>query len=323
MRHWLSLWMVVLGLPMVCGPSGLAAEQQAEHIYPVAVLAFYERGEDVKQYGAQVADILFAELAARPELYLVDRQELNRVLQEQALNLSGVVRPDQATQVGQLTGAKLLVTGSVFQAGEKLYLVAKVMGTETSRVAGTSVKGAPGDLGPLAEKLAAQVAETIQQHAAELVPPPQKSEDLVAKIKAKLGEGTRPGLLIEIAERHIGQPAGDPAAETELTQLAQQTGFETIDPKQGQASRAQVLIRGEGFSELAGRTGQLTSVKARLEVKAVDPHTGNVLAVERQVTVAVDLGEQIAAKSALQQAAAKIGERLLPKLARPEKAQKR
>jgi hypothetical protein len=55
-------------------------------------------------------------------------------------------------------------------------------------------------------------------------------------------------------------------------------------------------------------------VKARLEVKAIDRASGEVIAVERQTRVAVDLSEQIAAKTALQEAAADIAERLLPKL---------
>ena len=45
---------------------------------------------------------------------------------------------------------------------KRLYLVAKVIGTETSRVVGTSVDGKAGDeLAPLAEKLAGQVADVI------------------------------------------------------------------------------------------------------------------------------------------------------------------
>jgi ribosome maturation factor RimP len=67
------------------------------------------------------------------------------------------------------------------------------------------------------------------------------------------------------------------------------------------------------------RHGNLVSVKARLEVKAVDQASGKIVAVDRQTTVAVDLTEQIAAKTALQQASAAIAERLLPKLVKPVK----
>ena len=42
--------------------------------------------------------------------------------------------------------------------------------------------------------------------------------------------------------------------------------------------------------------------------------TGEILAVDRQTSVAVDVAEQTAAKAALQNAAVELAERLLPKL---------
>ena len=52
------------------------------------------------------------------------------------LTLTNLVKPEEATKVGQLTGAKIIATGSVVQVEKKLYLTAKVIGTETSRVVG-------------------------------------------------------------------------------------------------------------------------------------------------------------------------------------------
>ena len=80
------------------------------------------------------------------------------------------------------------------------------------------------------------------------------------------------------------------------------------------------MLTGEGFSQFASRHGNLISVKARLEVKALDRASGKVLAVDRQTAVAVDLAEHIAGKTALQEAAASIAERMLPKLSSPAKA---
>lgn len=113
----------------------------------------------------------------------------------------------------------------------------------------------------------------------------------------------------------MGQVAVDPAAETEISLFASESGFPVFDTESGGTSKSDVRIVGEAFSEFAGRRGNLVSVKARLEVKAIDRATGRMIATDRQVTVAVDLAEQIAAKSALQEAGARIAERLLVKLA--------
>ena len=283
-------------------------------VYPTAIFAFQERGSGVKDYGAKAADILFAKLAANPALYLVDRADLQKTLQEHELNLSGIVTPDQAVQIGKLTGAKILVTGSVVDADKTLYVIAKIIGTETSRVLGASVQGkSSDDLAPLVEQLAKQVADIIVKQADQLVAKEVKMEDRINALKKQLGDAKRPVVAINVAERHVGQATIDPAAETELTLFCKETGFDVLD-KAADSKKADVILTGEGFSEFAMRHGNLVSVKARLEVKAVDQATGKIIATDRQTAVVVDLTEQIAGKAALQKAASDIAERLLPKL---------
>ena len=105
----------------------------------------------------------------------------------------------------------------------------------------------------------------------------------------------------------------DPAAETEVTLFCKESGFTVIDPKEGRKKDADILIQGKAFSKHTVQHGNLISVKARMEVKAIDHATGKIVAVDRQTTVAVDLTEQIAAKNAFQEARAEIAERMLPK----------
>ena len=285
-------------------------------VVPVAVMPFQDRGgKDNKLIGTKVSDLLFAELVAKPEMYLVDREELSKTLAEHELNLSGAVNPEQAIQVGQLTGAKVLVTGSVVQVESNLYLVAKIIGTETTRVLGASVKGKTDDeLGRLVEKLATDVAETIATKSDLLVAKIVKKEDRLAILQKTLGDKKRPSVVVSVKERHVTQVVIDPASQTELESYLKETGFTVVDRVEGDQSDADILLVGEGFSELGGRFGNLASVKARLEVKAIDRRTGRVLAVDRQTTVALDLTELIAGKTALQDAAEKIAERMLPKL---------
>lgn len=297
-------------------PQDATAQEKPPTIYPAAVLPFQERGAEVKGLGSQMTDLLFVQLVADPELYLVERDELTKVLEELELSHSGLVHPAHALDVGHLTGAKILITGSVLQAGGHLYVIAKIIGTETSRVLGASVKGHPNDdLDRLARELAAEVSKTVKRRAADLVAKPVTRADRLETLKKKLGKGPRPTVAIQVTERHIGQRTIDPAAETELALFCRELGFAVVDGAQGNRGEADVLLTGEGFSEFAARHGQLISVRARLELKAVERRTGRVLAVDRQTTVAVDLTEQIAGKTALQEAAAELACRILPQLA--------
>ena len=120
-------------------------------------------------------------------------------------------------------------------------------------------------------------------------------------------------MSVKIGERHFGQPVIDPAAETELSLILKQCGFILVDDKSKE--KADVEITGDAFSAYGMRKGNLISCKARVELKA-QKRTGEVLAVDRQTSVAVDITEQTAAKTALQQAAAELAERLAPKIAK-------
>ncbi|QDU23669.1 Serine/threonine-protein kinase StkP [Urbifossiella limnaea] len=126
---------------------GPAADRKPA-VYPVALLGFEERGAGARDLGPKVSDLLFARLAAKPGVVLVDRGDPKKVLDEQAIGLSGAVKRDEAAGVGRLTGAKLLVTGSVVHADRRLTLVAKVIGTETGRVAGAAAVGSRGATRP-------------------------------------------------------------------------------------------------------------------------------------------------------------------------------
>src|SRR5678816_2340267 len=128
----------------------------------VAVLDFESKEESVRDFGPKLAALLNAYLSAESGLVLVERSEIEKALGEQELGLSGTVSSETAAKVGHLTGAKVLVTGKVFKADRDLMVVAKVIGTETSRVYGELVKGpASSSLDTLASQLAAKVASSI------------------------------------------------------------------------------------------------------------------------------------------------------------------
>ena len=59
-----------------------------------------------------LSDLMIAELSGAPGLAMVDRQSLNKVLHELALNLSGLVRAKDAVRVGKLLRADWFLLGS-------------------------------------------------------------------------------------------------------------------------------------------------------------------------------------------------------------------
>ncbi|EDY18714.1 conserved hypothetical protein [Chthoniobacter flavus Ellin428] len=116
-----------------------------------------------------------------------------------------------------------------------------------------------------------------------------------------------------MTEQHLSHPVIDPAVEAELKLSLQQLGFEVIDPKLTNKV-ADVAISGEAFSEFAGRRANLVSCRSRLELKAARATDGKLPLTDRQTDVAVDLAENVAGKSALENAARKLLDRLIPKI---------
>ena len=62
--------------------------------------------------GTNVADLVSSRLFETGQFDIIDRSNLNKMLNEQSLNLSGAVDSDTAIKVGKLIGASALITGS-------------------------------------------------------------------------------------------------------------------------------------------------------------------------------------------------------------------
>ena len=64
--------------------------------------------------------------------------------------------------------------------------------------------------------------------------------------------------------------------------------------------------RQETISESTGMRGPFHTVRARVELTAIDVRTNEILAVNRGTASAADLAEQVAAKTALEKATLKV-----------------
>src|ERR1035441_4960905 len=96
--------------------SGVAANKPQSAL-TVAVYDFTEPDKDPAGYGTKVTALVTADLTVETNLVMVERAGLKKVLGEQAIGVSGLVTSDTAAKIGQITGAKVLVSGQVINAG--------------------------------------------------------------------------------------------------------------------------------------------------------------------------------------------------------------
>lgn len=86
----------------------------------VAVSRFEDRsGTGYNHLGEGVADMLVTALVKSGKFSVLERQELEKVLEEQKLGESGLVTPETAPKLGKILGVELLVVGSVSEFGTK------------------------------------------------------------------------------------------------------------------------------------------------------------------------------------------------------------
>lgn len=309
----------VLGVAGMVLPQAVLAQEKAvekdKSVYTVAVLPFEASSDELKDVAPEVSFLINTYLSGKEGISLVERDKLDKALSEMEIGISGTVASGTAAKIGQITGAKILITGRVFAVQNELFLVAKIIGSETSQVFGESVNISLRDSYADASKmLADKIVKTILDKGETLVAKKKKAHDSLEDLKYLLeGKEDLPVISVTIRENHVGQRALDPAGEIEVTMILAEVGFNLVDAAIA-TKQPDIEITGEAFSEFAMRTGNLISCKGRVEVKVLDRKTGKIIAVDRQTEVAVDLSEQIAGKTAIQNAAKAIAIRIVPKI---------
>jgi len=166
---------------------------------------------------------------------------LDKVLAEQAIDLSHEIDPRTAARVGQLTGANAIITGilGTVKADGSYSVRVRLTSTANGRV---FVEEAIGNKQPcrpelqlpdVAAPLSRQIVDTLFTHAADYIgaPPPTRDER-IAGIAASAKGGRRPAISV-----HFTTPQPSSAgsvistAETELGLILQRAGFMVVDEK--------------------------------------------------------------------------------------------
>lgn len=309
MKHTLIITLTVISAFLALPPPTQAAAPLT-----VAVFDFNNTSRTIDMPGSDISLLLADHLAASPNLFLVERQQLDALLAEQDLSLSGMVSPNTAVQIGQITGANVLVMGRLMDVGKKQVILCRLMSTETTRIfpIRTEVES-PELLDEALAELANSIGQTIVSRRDALVVPAPSPEQAMERWKAIVNGKTLPSVSVHVDEEHISQAVIDPAVQTEIRMTLLQLGFEVIDTKKS-SQTPDFSITGEAFSEFSGQRGNFISCRARTEIEIFRVSDGALILSDRQTALVVSGAEHIAGKQALQETAVSLLDRIVPAL---------
>ena len=309
--------LLLIGLLALILPALRAENTNSPSPLTVAVLNFESSDEKLQGKAAEAAALLSAQLSTSGNFWTIERADIDKVLGEQTMGLSGLNDPATAAKTGKLLGAKALITGRLIPSGESVIVVAKIISTETSRVFGeTATAPKEGSWEKPTGELSTKVGKLLDSQRSSFIPVFVTNEQRLEALRQIVKGKNLPSVQVGISEVDLRRVAIDPAAQTEFRKVLQELGFEVIDPAYSQKI-SEVIISGEAFSETGARRGQLVSARARVEIKAIKKSDGKLLDSDSENAVAVDIAEATAGKIALQDASWTLLERLVPKIVNP------
>src|SRR3989442_712217 len=101
----------------------------------LAIAAIEARGGASADLASMAEDALTAQLVSDGALRVVERQQLARVMKEQALAQSGAMSDEVQIELAKLVGARWIAVGAVKQTGRGYSLSLRAMDSNTAQVA--------------------------------------------------------------------------------------------------------------------------------------------------------------------------------------------
>lgn len=150
--------------PPAAAPSPPPAQGQQDRRPGVGILDF-EVGasvgiphDDLEALRRGLASMTVAELAVNPAVRVVERAQLQQILQEQNLGREGRVDPSTLVQIGRLINARYFVTGTLYYLNRQFRIDSRLFDNETGQIIKTQrVTGTLDNVFDLASSLAQQL----------------------------------------------------------------------------------------------------------------------------------------------------------------------
>jgi len=123
-----------------------------------------QKSSDKNYIGKALTELSYTELFRIKGISLIERNSLEKLLNETELSMTGIVDDTTAPKIGKMLGAKTIIDGTYLVSGSKCTVTYKIIDTEKSIIlkAGT-VSGTTDDIGELVKNFTLSAAASLKE----------------------------------------------------------------------------------------------------------------------------------------------------------------
>lgn len=143
---------------------------RAQDTRPVVAVLYFDNnsiGKDRADYdglGKGIADLLVTDLATSSRMRVVERERVQKLLEEQNLTKTGTIDQGTAVKLGKMLGAQYMVTGGFMSDGRgTMVLTSRAINVETSQITNPErVQEKTDDVLGLIAKMSAKLGDNLK-----------------------------------------------------------------------------------------------------------------------------------------------------------------
>jgi len=100
----------------------------------IAVIEFSDLDGKVTEFGKFLAEELITRLFLTNKFEVIERNLLNKIMEEHKLSFTGLIDPETAKELGRILGVDAIATGTVTDLGQSVKINSRLITTETGSV---------------------------------------------------------------------------------------------------------------------------------------------------------------------------------------------
>ncbi|MCH7819127.1 MAG: hypothetical protein IIB40_06165 [Candidatus Marinimicrobia bacterium] len=112
----------------------IASEMTIHQKTTIAIIEFSDLEGNVTNFGRFLAEELITKLYQTKKFKVIERQLLNKVMEEHVLSLTGVIDTESAMELGKILGVDAICSGTITELAQNLRVNARIIDTETGEI---------------------------------------------------------------------------------------------------------------------------------------------------------------------------------------------